>query len=155
MGSEEIILVTGVLVLILIIPFVFYLITLQKTLEAISPENRKMAPGQVWLLFIPLFNLIWQFIVVNSIADSIAAECRKLNITTNEARPTAGIGIAKCVLSVCGLIPYLGSLCSVASIICWIIYWVKVAEYKNQIIANTGNGLLDAEKGIFHGTPQP
>ena len=140
---------TLILIALLLVPAIFYLITLQKTLEAISPENRQMPPGQVWLLLIPLFNYIWQFLTVSNIADSIKAECYRLNIPTTENRPTYNIGLAKNILSLCGLIPGIGSLCSLAFLVCWIIYWVKVNEYKNLIIANKDNAILDAEQGIF------
>jgi hypothetical protein len=143
---------TLILLALFLIPAIFYLITLQKTLEAIIPENRKMPPGQVWLLLIPLFNYIWQFFTVSNIADSIKAECLRLNIPINEDRPTYNIGLAKNILSLCGIIPMIGGIFSLAAIICWIIYWVKVNEYKNLIIANRDNNILDAEKGIFFDT---
>jgi hypothetical protein len=151
--SSEFFLIILVVLVIFLIPTIFYLVTLQRTLEAISIENRKMPPGQVWLLLIPLFNLVWQFIVVSNIAESIAAECQKLSIPANEPKPTNGIGMAKNILGLCGIIPLLGVVCSLASLVCWIIYWVKVAEYKNLIMANKGNEMLDAERGIFHGNP--
>lgn len=140
---------TLILLALFLIPAIFYMITLQKTLEAISPENRMMPPGQVWLLMIPIFNYIFQFIAVNKIADSIKAECYRLSIPVAEDRPTYNIGLTKNILGICGLIPVLGSIFSLGFIICWIIYWVKVNEYKNLIIANKDNAILDAEQGIF------
>ena len=50
-------------ILLVIIPYIFFLLALQKTLKVISPENRKMPPGNVWLMFIPIFNIFWQFIM--------------------------------------------------------------------------------------------
>lgn len=147
-GSE----LTLILLALFIIPVIFYLITLQKTLEAIIPANRRMPPGQVWLLLIPLFNYIWQFFAVSNIADSIKAECERLNIPVSEERPTYNIGLAKNILSLCVLIPFLGGLASLAFIVCWIIYWVKVNEYKKLIDANKDNDILDAEQGIFYDT---
>lgn len=135
-----------------LIPVIFYLITLQKTLEAIIPENRKMPPGQVWLLLIPLFNLIWQFIAVNKIAESIKAECERLHVPVNEDKPTYNIGTAKNILGFGGFVPAIGVVLNLAAVVCWIIYWVKVNEYKNLIIANKDNALLDAERGVFHGS---
>lgn len=135
----------GVL-LVVLVPAIFYLLTLQKTLGVISPESRMMQPAQVWLLLIPLFNIVWQFIVVNRVADSIKNECIRLNIPTQEARPTYSIGISMCVLYICGIVPLVGSFASIAGIVCWILYWVKVNNYKNIIITNRDNFLLDAER---------
>jgi hypothetical protein len=119
-------------VAILLIPFIFYLITLQNTLKAISPENRKMEPGMVWLLFIPLFCIIWNFIVVNRIADSIQAELHKKGINATE-RPAYNVGIAMCIIFCTTWIPLLGSVAAIGGLICWIIYWVKISEFKKTI----------------------
>ncbi len=144
-GSELTLILFG----LFLIPAIFYIITLQKTLEAIDPINRKMPPGQVWLLMIPLFNYIWQFIVVNKIADSLQAECNRLNIPTSEPRPTYNLGLTKNILSFGGIIPLLGLVATLGFIVCWIMYWAKVNTYKNLIIANRDNSILDAEQGIF------
>lgn len=122
--------------------FIFYLLTLQKTLLAISPENRKMPPTNVWLLLIPVFNWVWNFIVIANIADSIKAECIRLNIPAKEARPTYGVGLAYSICSVLFFIPF----APLASLVLWIVYWVQVNNYKNLIIANKDNFQLDIEK---------
>ena len=132
-----------------LIPVIFFLLTLQRTLDAISIENRKMPPLNVWLMLIPLFNIVWQFIVVMKIADSIADECIRLNIPVKETRPTYNTGLTWNICSVCSFIP----LVPLVSLIFWIMYWVKVNEYKNLIINNKDNFMLDAEKQVFY-TPQ-
>lgn len=107
-----------------------------------------MSPSNVWLLFIPLFNFIWQFIVVDKIAQSIAAECARLNIPVKEDKPTYGIGLAWNICNFLIIIPFLGGL---ASLITFIIYWVKVSDYKKRIETNQNTFMLDAERNIFHG----
>ena len=93
LGTEELIfaLVIGLLIgLAIYIPF---LLTLHRALDGCSPENRRMNPGQVWLMFIPLFSLFWAFQVVSAIADSFDAEHRKRGIPLwpNRGRPTAWV----------------------------------------------------------------
>jgi hypothetical protein len=112
-----------------LIPLIFYLITLQNTLYEVSIENRKLPAGQVWLILIPVFGLVWQFIVVNAIADSLKAEFLKRSIKTDEDRPGIQIGLAYCILQCCSIVPFLGILASLAGLICWIIYWVKIHGY--------------------------
>lgn len=107
-----------------------------------------MPPANVWLLFIPFFNIVWQFIVVDKIAQSIAAECARLNIAVTESKPTYGIGLAWNICNCISIIPIIGGL---AALVTFIIYWVKVAGYKKLIEANQNNFTLDAERNIFHG----
>ena len=118
---------------IFLIPTIFYLITLQSTLEAISFENRKMPLSNVWLLLIPLFNLVWHFFVVNALADSIKAEAEAKNIRLDESRPGYDVGLAMCILHCCSVIPVIGVFATIGGLICWIVYWVKIAGYKNTL----------------------
>ncbi len=146
-GSEWI-LIFLFLIPAFLLPAIFFLLTLQKTLNAISPENRRMPASNVWLMFIPLFNIVWQFIVVDKIAQSITAECTRLNIPVTDSKPTYNIGLAWNICNLVTFIPFIGSL---AALVTFILYWVKVSEYKNLIIANKDNFLLDAEKNILKG----
>jgi hypothetical protein len=152
---------TGAILLLLVfvaigvlVVAILYIMSLQKALQAISEENRQMPPGQAWLLLIPFFNIIWSFIVVTRIADSFRDEFVRLNIHSSDPRPTYNIGIAHSVLSLCGFIPVLGGLASFAGFVCWIVYWVKVNEYRKLVEANQNNMMLDAERGVFHGDRQ-
>ncbi|MCX6294778.1 MAG: hypothetical protein NTX97_01720 [Bacteroidetes bacterium] len=120
-------------VMIGLIPIIFYLLTLQKTLNEVSPENRQMPPGQVWLILIPLFGMVWAFIVVNRIADSLKAEFAKRNVPVDEDRPGYSIGLTYCILYCCSIIPILGGLAAIGGLVCWIIYWVKIAGYKTKL----------------------
>lgn len=131
-----------------LVPAILFLLTLQNTLKAISPESRKMPPSNVWLMCIPLFNIVWQFIMVDKIAQSISAECVRLNIPVKENKPTYNIGLAWNICNLLFFIPILGAL---GGLIMFILYWVKVNEFKNLIIANQNNYMLDAERNIFYG----
>jgi hypothetical protein len=142
-GLNEIIIIV-VLGLLFLIPAIFFLLSQQNTLKAIRPENRFMNPGEVWLQLIPLFNIVWQFIVVTKIAKSIKKELAsrdQFSFDTNPGdyvdlesdRPTYQIGMAMCILVTIGAIPVIGTLFSLAGLVCWIIYWVKLSQYKSQI----------------------
>jgi hypothetical protein len=129
-GFTELILIVFVTFGICLLPAIFYLLTLQNTFQLIKNENRKMQPGQVWLSLIPLFGIVWQFIIVNNLADSLRLEFSQRNISVGEERPGIGIGLAYCILICCSIIPFLGVLTGLAGFICWIIYWVKISNYK-------------------------
>jgi hypothetical protein len=142
-GTNEMIML--LLLLFWLIPMIFFLITQQNTLKVIQPQNRAMAPGEVWLQLIPFFNFIWQFVVVIRISNSIRNEFqfRADNsllglphpglVSEMNKRPTYDIGMAYCILTVCTIIPVLGSFAAIAGLVCWITYWVQLSNYKNKI----------------------
>lgn len=132
LGVPEIIILLFILAMA-VVPAVFFLLTLQNTLKEVSIENRKMEPGMVWLMFIPLFGMVWQFIIVNRLADSLRDEFAKKNIKVMEARPGFAIGLTYCILFCCSIIPYLGLLTSIAGLVFWIIYWVKINGYREKL----------------------
>ncbi len=137
-GPQEIMIILVVVAIIFgisLVPMIFFLLTLQNTLNAISFENRKMEPGLVWLSLIPIFGLVWQFMVVDRMAGSLQAEFAKRGVAIEEARPGNSIGLAYCILFCCSLIPFLGYLTSIPVLICWIIYWIKINDYKNRLLA--------------------
>lgn len=121
------------------IPVIFYLLTLQNTLKAVSQPNQKMVPAQVWLLLIPFFGIVWHFIVVHRMAESIRAELATRGQTTNEDNPAYSLGLAMCICQCCCLcslfIPALGWLFSLAYLVLWIIYWVRVSAYKRELLS--------------------
>jgi hypothetical protein len=103
------------LLLALIIPAVFFMLTQQNTLKTIKKENRLLYPGLVWLQLIPLLGQIWQFFVVTRIADSIRKETASRQndsilgfsdmaaVEQHEKRPTLAIGIVYCALYTTGV----------------------------------------------------
>lgn len=120
-------------------PIIFYLLSLQNTLREISLENRKMQPEQVWLTLIPLFGIIWQYFIVARMADSLYLEFSKRNVQSAEQRPGYNYGIAYCILLTASVIPMLGFLAILGAAVCWIIYWVKISEYRNLLRQNPQN----------------
>lgn len=111
---------------------ILFILTLQKALNRCAPENRAMSPGQTWLLLIPLFNFVWSFIVVLNMAKSLKAEFDKRNLAIEEA-PGKVLGLLACILSIAGIIPYLGTLLGLGGLVCFILYWVKIAGYSKQL----------------------
>jgi hypothetical protein len=117
---------------LVIVPFIFYMLTLQKALERCSPVNRSMSPGMVWLQIIPIFGFIWQFFVVTAISSSLEKEYASRRAPV-EPQPGRNLGIAMCVTVLCSAIPYVGWLCGIAYIVLWILYWVKISNLSGTL----------------------
>jgi hypothetical protein len=118
-----------------VVPWVFYILSLQHALERCSPASRTMPPGNVWLLLIPIFSLIWHFIVVSNLARSLGNEFQGRNVPNAGPEPGKPVGLAMCILSVCGLIPVIGIVLSLGGVACWIVYWVKIEGYSQALYA--------------------
>lgn len=115
---------------------VFYLLNLQNLLKQITPANRQVEPGNVWLMFIPLFNIIYPFILYPKITDSVKLEMESRGMA-EQGDYGRGIGIALPVLGLCGVIPVLGFLASLANLVLFIIFWVKMAGYKTKLMQSS------------------
>ena len=61
---------------IFLLPWFFFLLNLQTTLNRVSDRNRAMPAGYVWLNFIPIFNLGWFIYTVTKVRDSVRGEYR-------------------------------------------------------------------------------
>ena len=151
-GGLQLILLAGFL-----IPAIFFVISQQNTLKMVKRANRQMQPGLVWLQLIPFLGQIWQFVVIVKIAGSIrnglAAEYEGTIFGAdaavaekNAARwPTLGIGLAYCIpealITLNNLFAAEGSggnlelvgFLGLGMFVCWIIYWVQLAGYKNKL----------------------
>jgi len=112
---------------------VFYNLTLSRALKKCSPASRTMEPGLVWLLLIPLFNLIWHFLVVIALGKSLGNEIRARGIANAEPEPGKTLGIAMCVCAACCIIPILNILTGLAYMVLWIMYWSKIAGYSRML----------------------
>ena len=118
-----------------------YLTTLSSTLKEVSPANRKMQPSEVWLLLIPLFNLIWIYFIVIRISESIDNEYRYRNISDTSG--THAIGITYAILNSLIAFIYLFYPVSAgfyyillfANFIFWISFWSSVSSCKSKLIS--------------------
>ena len=132
-GPQELFVLMLFLLPLAIIPGIFYALTLYRTLDRCAPESRAMEPGLVWLLFIPLFNLVWSFVVVSKIATSVEHEFQRRGVT---GRIDAGreLGLAMNILACIGLIPIIGILPGLAGAVCGIVYWSKIASLSARLV---------------------
>jgi len=128
---------------------VFYLLNLQNLLKQIKPVNRQVEPGNVWLMFIPLFNIIYPFILYPKITDSVKLEMESRGMA-EQGDYGRGIGIALPILGLCGIIPVIGTLASIANLVLFIIFWVKMAGYKTKLMTSSpGQGVVGSDSDLL------
>lgn len=143
--NTEALLTLLVLYIIVLIPYIFFLLAQQKTLLAVEEQNRTIPPGQVWLQLIPLFGLFWQFTVVRNIADSLRNELEYRNRVSRlgiwedglvdevNIHPTFTTGQWYCILVCISAIPFVGFFTFIFAIILWVSYWNQLVKYRKMI----------------------
>lgn len=70
----------------------YWLHSMNLALSRIPRSVRSMEPEQVWLTFIPLFGLVWGFIINTRVSESLGREYRRRQWHSDEARPGFEIG---------------------------------------------------------------
>ncbi|MCH2225670.1 MAG: hypothetical protein MK066_12940 [Crocinitomicaceae bacterium] len=135
--------------------YIPYILNIKNTLEQIRPSNRSVEPSNAWLLIIPLFQIIYQFIIYPKLSESIQRECESRNIN-KQGDYAKNLGVALSILSLNGIVKYfmpgLGSLMGLGSLVVFIIFWVKIYNFKDlfrripegdNIIGGGSTDLLD------------
>lgn len=123
-----------------VVPYIFFLLTLQNTVRLVNPVNQHMKPEQVWLMFIPVFNFLWVFWMIAGVADSVEDELRARGMPAPLHRPGYNVGlgyaICMCVSVLFRFIPYMnmiGIFAGVVGLVLWVIYWVQIYNWQNVL----------------------
>lgn len=131
MACVAVVLVGGLLLVI------SFLTTLAHVLRRITPENRRLEPGQVWLCLIPIFNLVWATVTVDRVAESIRNEylSRGLDRPTEKYGRAAGFTVL--VLLATGVLLYPALITYPVAFIFWVVYWVQLSRYGRELKSGT------------------
>lgn len=123
------VLVIGLISLGLLAVYCVYLSKLQRLLEEVDAKNRLVPPTNVWLMLIPLFNLVYGFIMYPKICDSLRNEFEYRDAPQNGY--ARNLALALPIVRVSGIL--LGLLSTVAWLVLWIIFWAKITEFKRLL----------------------
>lgn len=121
---------------IFVLPGILFVLSLHKLFERMSECSRAMEPNMVWLLLIPVFNLGWFIHTVGKLRKSLYLEF--LARGWDEGRDYGyRMGVAAGVLAIClvvlGWVPFVGWLLGVATLVCWGLYWIRMASYSSRM----------------------
>ncbi|MBO9571912.1 MAG: hypothetical protein J7497_06850, partial [Chitinophagaceae bacterium] len=96
---------------------------------------------------IPVFGMIYQFKIFTSISDSIARQLSAEDetdwlsggVVSATDRPTYKLGLTCGILWCCSIIqvPVLQQIISLATIVCWVMYWIELRKYYKIIKERT------------------
>lgn len=112
-----------------------------KCYTQIPEKHRKMTPGQVWLLLIPCFGIIWNFFVFPGLFKSYKSYFDSIEVTAQgDTYIQVGLWYAICcaVTSTCWFIPCVSLIIFIsgpAAFVLLILCLVKAFDLKEKIKA--------------------
>lgn len=116
---------------------IIWMVVMHKALDQVSHDLRRMEPNAVWLCLIPLFGLVWQFLVAGAVSEGLAKELLARNMYPKEEKPAYGYALSGCILVCCCIIPYVGVCVAVVGLILLVVHLIKIAEY-NSVLKESG-----------------
>lgn len=140
-----------IVLLVSLIVGISYLLTLQRALKECAPASRTIKPWTVWLMLIPVFGLVWQFVIVMNLTKSLGNEFRRLGIPCPEATLGRNIGLASCVCYCCLVfLPLVGRLlvcpiflalvgrlfAAIIGVVLWIAYYNRITDCSHTLGAH-------------------
>ncbi len=100
-------------------------------LKAVPEQYREMSTGQIWLLMIPCFPLIWNFFVYQRVPRSFQNYFNAVG-QTQHGDCGAQIGLWYAICSACSIVPCLNYIAGPASLVLLIIMLVKLWGLKGE-----------------------
>lgn len=99
--------------------------------EGVPHEHRQVQPGQMWLLMIPLFNLVWNFFTWPKIAQGYQAHFTAVG-RAGHGENVYKLSMAYCIVTACAVVPCVNYLAGPASLVLIIIMLVQLNGLKTD-----------------------
>ncbi|MEO0946917.1 MAG: DUF4339 domain-containing protein [Cyanobacteria bacterium J06641_5] len=115
----------------LIASVVFGAMLLYQFWKLIQDGEARATPGQaVGFIFIPFFNLYWNFVAFWGLAQDLNTYMDQRGI--DGPRLNENMALVQCILVCCGIIPYLGILAAIGAAVLWTL---NLKAFKDAAIA--------------------
>ncbi len=101
-------------------------------LNRIPAQHRKQEPGMVWLMMIPLVNIVWNFFVFPKVAESFQSYFDEQG-DTSVGDCGKQLSTFLCISVVLSIVPLLSCLTAPVSLVLLIMVLLKFNELKNRI----------------------
>ncbi len=143
----------GMLVAVVVV-HILHLVNLSRCLQQVRPRNRDMEPGHVWFSLIPIFNVVWVFIVVNRVASSLKREYRERRWNSRGEDFGQTLGIFYCACAVTAFLPVIGKFIGIVGLGCYILHWVKIAGYRKELASEPNSDYDDDDEDDYDERPR-
>ncbi len=109
---------------------IWYLMTMYKLFSAIAPRNRDMEPGMIFLIFVPLINIVWPWLIMFRACSSLQKEYEDRGM-----KGDGDYGKTK------GLVHLVGSIvCPPVGFVGLILYVLQMRKYLEELGGGSSGG---------------
>ncbi|WP_434632326.1 hypothetical protein [Chromobacterium sp. CV08] len=109
---------------------IFYYLTLQQAMNAVSPANRPLPGGLIWLALVPVAGLIWYMIYIVLLASALRTELAQRGETGDGG---LAVSVALVALLVLCFVPYVNLLAILPAVALWLTHWTKTANCRRLL----------------------
>jgi hypothetical protein len=102
--------------------------------EALPAEHRKTESWQAFLLLIPLFNLIWNFVLLARVSGGMQSYFQSKN-DASVGDCGAAMGLWYSICSIVAFIPFVQCVAGPAALVLLILYLVKISGLRTRVLA--------------------
>lgn len=121
------------IVVLSVVLLVSFLSVLRRALRRVSPENRRMSPGQVWLNLVPVFNLVWCTVTVERVAESLRNEFQTRQMHGPNETYGRNRGLTLLALLASGVLFYPAFITYPLALVYAILYWRQIERYADRL----------------------
>jgi len=120
---------------------IFYSWSLFSAMKKVPEEKRVVPAWLSWFLLIPVVGIVFNWILEPfAIPNSFAAACDKNDpVVKGKISALFGLGLAHVIMMTLCIIPFLFFILGIPILIVWIIYWVKIVNFKNEHLLTLEN----------------
>jgi hypothetical protein len=104
--------------------------------KQLPPANRKLTPASVFLLLVPVVNLVWLFFVVIKLSQGYQ-EYFAANPRPGVGDCGYGVGLGWAVAVVCVIVPVAHFFAGLAALILMVLYLVKMSQLRALVAPAT------------------
>ncbi|MBK7642893.1 MAG: DUF4328 domain-containing protein [Planctomycetes bacterium] len=101
--------------------------------EALPPEHRKTESWQAFLLLIPLFNLIWNFVLLARVSGGMQSYFGAKG-DTSAGDCGASIGLWYSICCIACFVPIASCIAGPAALVLLILYLVKISGLRTRVL---------------------
>jgi hypothetical protein len=111
-----------------------YCWTIQHLVERLRPDNRAMQPREVWLMFVPFFNMVEDFFIIAALTRSLRREAQVNPALAGFARFGAFSGFGWCMAQVASLSPgRAGEFAAAFAVVLWLWHWAFLVRVLRRL----------------------